>query len=408
MHDEKNISEQFTMLPAEWNAWLLENLERGCDPIDLANVLIREGLIKVSQKSFLDNHIDKEYSTRVEQLIEEKESNLKTHLNFQQKKLVAEMLLEQKTETEIYQNLRGEGICKTAIAIELFELKNNPYFKVAQEQFFLVRKRNWLLNTLDRFAQLNNEYLQIKRISTPTFNYFIQFYYSRNLPIILTDAINHWPALKKWSPEYFKSTVGREIIEIQFNREKDPLFERNSVQHKTKMTMADFVDLISQTNYSNNFYMTANNAKASQLSLVQLFKDIGNFHNYTDHSQVTDRSFIWFGPKGAFTPLHHDLTNNFLVQIYGKKKITLIPSLQVPNLYNDVAVFSKISDPHVENLIELFPDFSNCNKIEFILNEGEALFIPLGWWHCVESLDVSISVSFTHFNIDNTGAEHFP
>lgn len=154
--------------------------------------------------------------------------------------------------------------------------------------------------------------------------------------------------------------------------------------------------------------MTANNAKASQLSLVQLFKDIGNFHNYTDHSQVTDRSFIWFGPKGAFKPLHYDLTNNFLVQIYGKKKITLIPSLQVPNLYNDVAVFSKISDPYVENLIELFPDFSNCNKIEFILNEGEALFIPLGWWHCVESLDVSISVSFTHFNIDNTGAEHFP
>lgn len=196
MHDEKNISEQFNMLPAEWNAWLLENLERGCDPIDLANVLIREGLIKVSQEYFLDNHIDKEYFTGVEQLIEEKESNLKTHLNFQKKKLIAEMLLEQKTETEIYQNLRDEGICETAIEIELFELKNNPCFKVAQEQSFLVRKRNWLLNMLDRFAQLNNEYLQIKRIPTPTFNYFIQFYYIRNLPIILTDAINHWPALK--------------------------------------------------------------------------------------------------------------------------------------------------------------------------------------------------------------------
>jgi ribosomal protein L16 Arg81 hydroxylase len=60
------------------------------------------------------------------------------------------------------------------------------------------------------------------------------------------------------------------------------------------------------------------------------------------------------------------------------------------------------------NITEQFPELNDCLKIECILNQGESLFIPMGWWHCVESLDTSISVSFTHFNLDNGGAETFP
>ncbi|MFO1416473.1 MAG: cupin-like domain-containing protein [Acinetobacter sp.] len=62
--------------------------------------------------------------------------------------------------------------------------------------------------------------------------------------------------------------------------------------------------------------------------------------------------------------MHHDLTNNVLVQVYGRKKITLIPALQVAHLYNDVAVFSKIADPYAANLVESFPEFAQSSRIE--------------------------------------------
>jgi hypothetical protein len=352
--------------------------------------------------------MQEQHYQQLEKIATEKRAQLSSAFNFEQKKWLAQAVLNGWSKIDIYPFLNQQGLSEIDIALEWIQLVQDPYFQIAQEQHFLVKKRNWLLDTLDRFARLYPDYQQIQRIPKPAFKDFIQHYYSRNLPVILTDSVQHWPAIHKWSPQYFKQTVGMQEIEVQFNREQDPLFERNSIQHKTKMPMNDFVDLIEQSQHSNNFYMTANNAKTSQSSLATLFQDIDHFHGYTDHSQVYDRSFIWFGPKGTFTPLHHDLTNNFLVQVYGRKKVTLIPALQTPHLYNDVAVFSKIADPHQANLIELFPDFAHSSKIECILNPGEALFIPLGWWHCVESLDISMSVSFTHFNIDNSGAESFP
>ena len=32
-----------------------------------------------------------------------------------------------------------------------------------------------------------------------------------------------------------------------------------------------------------------------------------------------------------------------------------------------------------------------------VLEPGEALFIPAGWWHHVRALDVSISLAVNHF-----------
>lgn len=58
--------------------------------------------------------------------------------------------------------------------------------------------------------------------------------------------------------------------------------------------------------------------------------------------------------------------------------------------------------------LKKFPLLKNVKSTEMILNPGEALFIPIGWWHYVESVDVSISVSFTDFNVSNDFFWEFP
>lgn len=41
-----------------------------------------------------------------------------------------------------------------------------------------------------------------------------------------------------------------------------------------------------------------------------------------------------------------------------------------------------------------FPPFKEAEFVDCILEEGECLYIPVGWWHYVRSVSVSFSVSF--------------
>ncbi len=288
-------------------------------------------------------------------------------------------------------------------------LKAHPYFEVAEENFFLLKKRHWLMDTLDGLARLNPSYKsEIDKIKVPDFSHFIKYYYSRNLPVVLTGGVDHWKAIKYWSPEYFQEKIGEQIIEVQCDRSKSTEFERKAGQYKTKMSMKEFVNKVNSVESSNDFYMTANNTKSSFEGVAKLYEDIGEFaKGYVQVDRINTQSFLWFGPKGTFTPLHHDLTNNMLIQIYGRKKISLISPLQVPYLYNDKGVFSDVFNPDDPAERAKFKLLQHTTKLECVLEPGDAIFIPIGWWHYVESLDTSISITFNNFNADNGYSKGF-
>ncbi len=324
------------------------------------------------------------------------------------KRWLASSLMKGSSATSVQKILREEGFSDIETATEVLAAESHPYIEAGQEIFKTLQKRNWLLNTCDSLARLDDRYATcIEKRKVLPFTQFVKEYYSKHLPVVLTHGVDHWQALQKWVPEYLSSEFGDKEIEVQYGRDQDSLFERNSGKHKKKMRMHEFVALVKQGGSSNNFYMTANNTKNSFSTLERLFEDVGDFgEGYRQKETIQSGNFFWFGPKGTFTPVHHDLTNNMLVQILGRKKVTLIPAFQVPWMYNDKGVYSASNFPVLD--LKKYPLMQNLTPIELILEPGDALFIPLGWWHCVESLDVSISVSFTNFNVDNAFSESFP
>ena len=226
--------------------------------------------------------------------------------------------------------------------------------------------------------------------------------------MVLRKGIDHWPALKKWSPQYFADTLGDAQIQVQFDRESDDLFERNSDKYRKSMLMSEFVDMIENDGDSNNYYMTANNTQQNVEAIKSAFEDIGDFGDGYRNLLEADSAFstyFWMGPKGTFTPLHHDLTNNMLVQVYGSKKVTLIPAWQVPWIYNDLHVYSEVAFPKYD--LKTHPLMQHITPVEVTIDAGNALFIPIAWWHCVDGLDKSISISFTNFNAPNNYAQSF-
>ncbi|KAK5130086.1 hypothetical protein LTR08_002474 [Meristemomyces frigidus] len=124
----------------------------------------------------------------------------------------------------------------------------------------------------------------------------------------------------------------------------------------------------------------------------------------------------WLGPKGTKTPLHTDPYHNVLCQVVGYKYVRLYPPSQTPKLYPrgvdeagiDMQNTSFVDVKHVrprslggnidldaiEELEKLYPLFQEAEYEEALLGPGECLYIPLGWWHYVESLSTSFSVSF--------------
>ena len=56
-------------------------------------------------------------------------------------------------------------------------------------------------------------------------------------------------------------------------------------------------------------------------------------------------------------------------------------------------------DPEAPDL-DAFPAFRDVLVQDVVLGPGDALFIPVGWWHHVRALSASISLAFVGFARD--------
>lgn len=387
-------------LPQEWHEWVATNIIRGVQTETIIETL--------KSNRFSDAQIKAALNDELEPVANDSKQPIRRLPN-NWKEWVATNLLEGTSKSSIANVLVQQGFSEAEIALEVQTALKSPYLRAGIKAAKTLKKREWLLETCDHLARLDAGYnQQLDVIDTPAFETFIRDYYSKHKPVVLKKGIDHWPALKKWSPQYFAEVLGDAEIEVQFDRENDALFERHSDKYRKSMLMSEFVNMIENDGESNNYYMTANNTQQNVEAIRPALDDIGDFgegYRQLLDSDAAFSTYFWMGPKGTFTPLHHDLTNNMLVQVYGSKKVTLIPAWQVPWLYNDLHVYSEVDFPNFD--LKEHPLMQHVTPVEVTIDAGDALFIPIGWWHCVEGLDKSISISFTNFNAPNNYAESF-
>jgi len=123
------------------------------------------------------------------------------------------------------------------------------------------------------------------------------------------------------------------------------------------------------------------------------------FDNYTNILKK-DCSF-WLGGKGSTTSWHTDIDDlSYLYVIEGKKKIQFISPKFNEKMY-ERKIFtngSKWSEIDFKNIdYKKYPKFKDVKVECYILNAGDAIFIPKNWWHCVENLDETIGITYKIF-----------
>jgi hypothetical protein len=265
---------------------------------------------------------------------------------------------------------------------------------VKQKEVALA-KRDWLMATRRKLARLSRQQSGLPAYQTITRQQFLDHHYAAHRPAMIRGEMRDWPALELWTPDYLKAKVGSAPIQYQGGRDAGEDYERNKEAHARRMPFDAYIDLITGDGAGNDAYITAYNNKLNSVALKPLEDDLGFFDEILTREVAQPNGMMWIGPAGTFTPLHHDLTNNLLVQVVGRKRVILVSPDEWPNLYNDRRVFSMVKD--LAAIEDPFEAARDIGALAFDMEPGDALFIPIAWWHQVRALDFSISITYTNF-----------
>ena len=272
-----------------------------------------------------------------------------------------------------------------------------------------LAKRDWLLETMERQRSLLPGSGGIERRYDLTGEEFLEQYYAPGRPVILCGEMEGWPALNLWNPNYLKLKIGSAVVEYQSGRSSNPGFEMDKERHRCQGPFNEFIDLIETAGTGNDVYLTAYNSACNSVALNPLIEDVGSLGKFLSPHSEMPHGMIWIGPAGTVTSLHHDLTNNFIAQFVGRKRIKLLPASEVGKVYNNRHVFSEIADLDDPGLdLARYPRLAAARAYEGVLEPGEILFMPIAWWHQVTSLDFSVTITYTNFLWPNDAYETYP
>lgn len=317
---------------------------------------------------------------------------------------IAESLMVGSTRLDLLYTMVKAGFDAADSRNAILELADSPALAAGKRLVSRVAKRDWVLACQAKSAALDPATHQIPICPTLDRETFLREHYARGRPVVMKGAFDDWPALKKWNLDYLNQVCGGREIQVQTGRDNNAQYETQAQQHRTLMPMSDFLAWLAAIEASggtsNDLYMTAGNTGINDEALTDLWPDTRPaISTYLNPELPQKNGFLWLGPPGTVTPLHHDLTNNFMAQVLGRKRVLLIDPALTPRLYNHVYCYSEVDLRNVD--LARFPLMDGVPVMEHILEPGDLLFIPIGWWHQVMGLDTSITITFTNFHWPN-------
>lgn len=211
--------------------------------------------------------------------------------------------------------------------------------------------------------------------------------FRRKLPLVCRGYARRWPALTRWSFAYFAERAA----------DRTAVTETGRVLHdETRFRQVKLADYIGRL---RDGWQPASGEPIEYLSLFDLFAAFPEVAGDVDFSALVDRTlwstrFGWLGPAGTVTDYHIDWVDNLLVQIVGRKRLWLVGPADTPRMYPSHKFDYRSSISQVDPACpEATPGFAEVRPMECVLEPGDAVYIPRGWWHRVEGIEASINVN---------------
>lgn len=226
---------------------------------------------------------------------------------------------------------------------------------------------------------------------------FRQKYVQMRRPVVLSDALRNWRALKIFAPNFFRrrfanlpvqlrgksSSLGAAIdLQLASSREKPGPYP---------CTLAECTELLPYL--TPRFACSLPTRHASRLVPKNVF-------NLINHMEI-----FFGGPGGEFPRVHCDMfhLHAWITQVHGEKEITLFEHGQEHLLYVNPQVpwLSLVHDPRDH---ARYPLLREARMHHVVLRAGDALFVPAGTWHTARCLGMNITVAFDQLEASNWSA----
>ncbi|KAL4225174.1 hypothetical protein ACF0H5_015866 [Mactra antiquata] len=288
---------------------------------------------------------------------------------------------------------------------------------------------------LINFKNFQTDIPRCNRIEIPSKSYFFHNHLKISKPVIIKNAIKHWPALFKWTNEYFKAELGDRNVHLKltpsgefegidhagnfqnFDSFNIPPDVRNQLLFPdlvvvrpatVNLNMSEFIDVIESVSSRKRTGFSAYLEYSSITNIMpDLENDIEEMPFFTDVLELKHRN-IWLSDGNTLGKLHFDQFDNFLCQLSGRKQVILydphdnrkLYESHIPEAmlgYNKTSqTFTKqqlvdstsmvMSPVDIQNPnLKRFPLFGETYPMNCTIDEGEVLYIPAFWWHEVQS-----------------------
>ena len=223
---------------------------------------------------------------------------------------------------------------------------------------------------------------------------FRQRYYNAMKPLVITELARQWPAYSKWNWDYFKAAVGNTQVGVYNNVKSDEYTPVNRADDYMKF--GEYLDMIKQGPVELRIFLFNIFQHAPQL--------VADFTWPEDLMKGYVKRFpmLFTGGSGSITHMHFDIDLSHILhtQFMGRKRVLLFPFEEQHKLYRkpfevlSFANFANYAEPGKSQLdTTQFPAVQMAQGYEIILEHGDTLFMPAGYWHHMEYIDSGFAMS---------------
>jgi hypothetical protein len=236
---------------------------------------------------------------------------------------------------------------------------------------------------------------------------FRKNYYDTKRPLIIKDLAKQWPAYNKWNWNYFKSIVGDKKVALYNNVKSDAYTPINTADDYK--TFGEYIDMISMGPAGWRIFL---------FNIFQHAPQLTEDFSWPEHLMkgfVKKFPMLFVGGASSITHMHFDIDLSHILhtQFVGRKRVLLFPYEEQYKLYRkpfevlSLADFSNYYDNRNRKLnLDDFPALKYAKGYEVIMEHGDTLFMPAGYWHHMEYLDSGFAMSLRALQSSLSGKLH--